>query len=272
MRKFAPLLFVVVAACNHERHNDNAFNWSRELAAGGTLRVRNLNGTVSVVAAKPGAPAKVHATTKWRKGNPERDLKFIATSEGNDATICAIWGDGTCTATQYTNRRSNGLWRLIFKRGTDASVDFTVEVPAGTRVDVSTVNGELAVQAQAPVLAKTVNGDIHVATAVGPVAATTTNGDVDIRMTTVNGAGDIRAESTNGDVSAYVPQNVDGNANVHTVNGELSSWFPLTYAGVSKRTMEGVLGAGSRTVRVHTTNGSATLGALDALGQILAKP
>lgn len=262
---------LLAIGCHGQHDNANAFNWSRDLAGGGTLRIRNTNGSVTVVPSANGKTARVQAATHWRRGNPERDLKFVAVSEGSDAIICAHWGTGTCSATAYTNSRNRGVVGWFFRRGTDARVDFTVEVPPGTRIDVSSVNGELAVTAQSPVKAHTINGGIHVATAIGPAEAKTVNGDVDVRMTTIAGAGDVRAESTNGDVSAYVPQVVDAAASLRTVNGELTTWFPLAAAGTSKRRLEGVIGAGGRTVSVRSTNGSVTLGVLDALGRIVGQ-
>lgn len=270
MRRSAPvLLLLLTAACHGEQANANAFNWSRDLTAGGTLRIRNTNGSVTVVPAANGRTARVLAATHWRRGDPERDLKFVAVSEGNDATVCVHWGDGTCSATKYTSTRKPGFLGWFFKRrSTDARVDFTVEAPPGTRLDISSVNGALEVTAQSPVLARTVNGGIRVATAIGPVEAKTVNGDVDVRMTTI-GAGDVRAESTNGSVSAYVPRDVDGKVSLRTVNGAVVTWFPLTAQGTSKRQLDGVLGAGSRNVVLKSVNGGVTLGALDALGRIV---
>ena len=262
---------LLAIACHGQHDNANAFNWSRDLAGGGTLRIRNTNGSITVVPSTNGRTARVRAATRWRRGNPERDLKFVAVGAGNDATICAHWGDGTCSATAYTNTRKRGFAAWFFKRRrTDARVDFTVEVPPGTRIDVSSVNGELAVTAQSPVKAHTVNGGIQVATAIGPAEAKTVNGDVDVRMTTIGGAGDVRAESTNGDVSVYAPQSLDGKVSMRTTNGDVTTWFPLTVQGTSKRRLEGVLGARSRDVVVKSVNGDVTLGALDALGRIVS--
>jgi hypothetical protein len=273
MRRLIPLfVLLVAAACHSERENVNAFNWSRELAPGGTLRVRNTNGTVIVVPSTNGRTARVQAATHWRRGNPERDLKFVALSEGNDATICVHWGTGTCTATEYTNRRARGFLSLFSGRGTDARVDFTVEVPPGTRVDVSTMNGELTVTTQSPVVARTVNGGIHVATAIGPVSAKTVNGAVDVRMTTIDGAGDVRAETTNGDVSLYVPSTAEGQVTLSTTNGTPTSWFPLGSLSASKKRFEGQLGTGTRVIVGHTVNGSVTFGALDAQGRVMSQP
>ena len=272
MRRLIPLIVCfVAAACHGEHENLNAFSWSRDLAAGGTLRIRNTNGTIKVVPAANGHTAAVRAATHWRRGDPERDLKFVAVSEANDATICVHWGTGTCTATEYTNHSTRGFLGLFPGRGTDARVDFTVEVPPGTQVDLSTMNGELTVSAQSPEVARTLNGAIHVATAIGPVTAVTLNGTVDVRMTTIGGAGDLRAETTNGDASLYVPTTVDGAVSMSTVNGELTSWFPLTTPASSKKHLEGVLRAGTRAIVVHSVNGSVTLGALDAQGKILSQ-
>lgn len=272
MRRLIPLfVLLVAAACHGEHHNANAFNWSRDLGSGGTLRIRNTNGTVTVVPAANGRTARVQAATHWRRGNPERDLKFVAMSEGNDAIICVHWGTGMCSATEYTSRRTRGFLGMFAGRGTDARVDFTVEVPPGTRVDVSTVNGDLTVTAQSPVVAHTLNGGINVATAIGPVSAKTVNGAVDVRMTTIDGAGEVRAESVNGAVSLYVPSTVEGQVSLSTTNGTPTSWFALGGAGDSNKRIEGVLGAGTRTIVAHTVNGSVTFGALDAQGKVISQ-
>lgn len=272
MRRLTPLLVLfVAAACHGERQNLNAFSWSRELAPGGTVRIRNTNGTVTVVPSTSGRAARVQAATHWRRGNPERDLKFVALSEGNDATICVHWGTGTCTATEYTSHRSRTFMGLFSGRGTDARVDFTVEVPPGTRVDVSTINGELMVTTQSPVMARTVNGGIHVATAIGPVSAKTVNGGVDVRMTTIGDAGDVSAETVNGDVSLYVPSTVEGQVTLSTTNGSPTSWFSLGGVGASKKRLEGQLGTATRAIVAHTVNGSVTLGALDAQGKVMGQ-
>lgn len=263
---------LLAMGCHGQHHNANAFNWSRDLSGGGTLRIRNTNGSITVVPSTSGTTARVRAATHWRRGNPERDLKFVAVSEGSDATICVHWGDGTCSATAYTNTRKGGFAAWFFKRRrTDARVDFTVEAPPGTRIDISSVDGGLTVSAQSPVKARTVNGGIQLATAIGPAEATTVNGDVDVRMTTIGGAGDIRAETINGDASLYAPQSLDGRVSVRTVNGDVATWFPLAAHGTSKRRLEGVLGAGTRDVVVKSVNGAVTLGALDALGRMVSR-
>ena len=122
---------LLAIGCHGQHDNANAFNWSRDLAGGGTLRIRNTNGSITAVPSTNGTTARVRAATHWRRGNPERDLKFVAVSEGSDATICVHWGDGTCSATAYTNSRKRGFASWFFKRRrTDARVDFTVEAPS----------------------------------------------------------------------------------------------------------------------------------------------
>lgn len=274
MRRTALLLIgmsVAVTACHPTHEDKNVFSWSRELAPGGTLRIRDLNGTVSVAPAPDGKTARVTAAARWKRGDPKRDLKFVALSEANSATICVHWGTGTCTATEYTNHRAGGFMNRVMKRSTDATVNLTVEVPPGTNIDVSTVNGGLEITAQAPVLAKTVNGSVHVATAIGPVSAATVNGSVDVRMTTLGGPGDVRAETTNGDASAYVPEKLDASVTLRTTNGSATNAFGLPATGGRRNHVEGVLGTGARVISVRTTNGSATLGALDAMGKIIGR-
>ncbi len=56
-----------------------------------------------------------------------------------------------------------------------------------------------------------------------------------------------------------------------TTNGDLTNSFGLAATDSRGRHLEGVVGAGSRVVHLRTTNGSATLGALDAMGKIVGR-
>ena len=220
-----------------------------------------------------GGTLEVTAETRWRRGDPKRDLHFVAESNGNDVLICALWGRGNCSKENYKASRSGGFpMGGFFRKGTDASVCFTVYVPAGLKVNVVTVNGGVNVTAAAPVYARTVNGNIKIGTAVGPVDAETVNGSVDARMTTLGADGAVRAGTINGTAVAFLPETFDANVNVETVNGSAASEF--TFASVGEGTkrnhLRGVLGAGGRSVSVGSVNGSAFLRRLNADGTVAA--
>lgn len=270
---FAAFAFLALCATGcvggSEHVDPNAFSWSAPMAAPGELHLRNMNGRIDVKPATDGN-VTVTAETRWHRGNPKKDVRFVAVPNGNDFTVCALWGKGTCTADNY-NTSGNSVMRSLFSGGSgDATVNFTVYVPTGVKVDVFDLNGSVSVLATAPVKAKGINGNIKVGTSVGPVEATTINGSVDARMTTLSGDGLVKVETMNGNASAYVPATFDGSVHVTTTNGRTGSDFALTVAGGSSRsnTLDGTVGAGTRRVEVKSVNGSAWLRKLNADGTV----
>jgi hypothetical protein len=253
-----------------EHEDPAAWAWNAPVAAPATVFVRNTNGSVKVRPAT-GGNVEVTASVRWRRGDPKRDLKFQAVTVGNNVTICALWGDGTCSASGYKTGASSSLSDRMLSHGTDATVALTVYVPTGVKVDAFTVNGSSGAAATAPVTARTINGTIKVATSVGPVDAATVNGDVDVRMTTLGAdAGPISAHSVNGSVNAYVPEKFDGTVDMRAVLGGVTSDFPGATKQDGDKKLTATIGAGGREVHISTVTGSAGLHKLKADGTVAA--
>lgn len=233
------------------------------------LNVRNVSGAISVEPS-PDSAIRVQATTRWRRGDPATAVRFEALPEANAVTICAIWENGRCSATDYTSGKS-GKGVTISVNKADVTADFTVQVPAGMRVDALTSNGAITVRAAGPVKAHTLNGSVKVSTAVGPVDAETINGDVDVRMTTMGAdPGPVRAVTKNGTVVAYVPNIVDGMIEASTLNGNVGSDFggPIGDVTGRSKSFKATLGTGSRQYVVTTLSGSAWLRQINADGSV----
>ncbi len=268
-------LALVVAACHHRsgpQHTDpEAFSWSGPIPPGGTLRIHDINGSIDVRPSTDGT-VKLTAETRWHRGNPKREITFQAVPGDKDVTICAIWGTGTCSATQYNSNSKHSFGGMF--SSSDVEVDFTAYVPAGVKVDAGTINGSIAVTATAPVHARTINGGIKVGTSVGPVDAETISGDVDVRMTTLGEGGPVRAVSMNGTVSAFLPTKLDAQVKLETLDGRVGTDFPLTVSPGAQETsrtkLNGVVGAGGREIEIHSMNGSAWLRRLNADGTVAA--
>jgi hypothetical protein len=64
----------------------------------------------------------------------------------------------------------------------------------------------------------------------------------------------------NGSVTAELPAALDAQLEMTTVNGRLTTDFPLTLQGkVSPRAMRATIGSGGRALKIETVNGNATL-------------
>jgi hypothetical protein len=255
----AAAIAVPLAAQQATASAGNTFDWSGEIPAGNWIRVRDLNGSISV---EPGTgnTVQVHGEKQWRRGDPSR-VRFEVYKGSNGVTVCALWNeDDTC---DENGMHSHGDHHT--RDGDDVSVHFTVHLPAGVKVDAGTVNGSLDVQgARAEVVATTVNGRIDAATTQGPVRAETVNGSINVRMDSLPGSGDLDYSTVNGSVTAMLPASLSAVLDMETVNGSISSDFPLTVSGkLSPRHIRATIGSGGREVRLHTVNGSVELRKLD---------
>jgi Uncharacterized conserved protein len=260
----APL---AIGACHVDsgpRHVEpNAFAWSGSVAAGKSLYLRNVSGDIRVVATD--SPAVfVQASKSWR-GSGGGNVRFIQRDLEDGVIICTMLGDSNnCSPSSYgsgsSGNRSFDLHDLLRGRK-GASVSYVVHVPAGVKVNVSTISGEIGVaDVSGAVQAETVNGKVQVATLGGPVTASSVNGSVSVAIDSLGGPGDIELSTVNGSVTAQLPPSLQAQLSMETVNGSVHSDFEV--AGNDSSThkeIKGMIGAGGRRVALETVNGSVRL-------------
>lgn len=249
-------LTLVALPAQAQRETDStAFRWTGTVPEGSWIRVRNLNGPIDVLPAS-GDQVEITANKTWRRGNPE-DVRFDVQKDGSNVSVCALWFEAECDDSGYRSQRNRGERN----RNSDVSVSFTVRLPRGVKLLVSTVNGSLDIQgARAEVEANTVNGSIEVATSVGPVSARTVNGSIMARMTTLASDRDMEFGTVNGDIEVEVPENFHADLEMSTVNGRLESDFPLSIQGrLNPRNIKARIGNGGRTIDFGTVNGNVEL-------------
>ena len=255
---FATASLAASSAGAQQRSGDRDFSWDGRISNGKWLYVRDLNGSIKVERAT-GDRAEVTAVKRWRRGNPE-DVRIETRRVGGDdgdVIICAFWTDNaTCDEDGYRSHGDNDRGN----HNNDTSVEFTVKLPAGVRVGVSTVNGGVTVTgASSEVRASTVNGGVSAQSTGGPVNASTVNGDIEVRMREL-GSGDLEYSTVNGSIEIEVPASLDADVDMRTVNGSLSADFPITLQGrVNPRRIRATIGKGGRRLKLETVNGSVEL-------------
>jgi len=241
-----------------QRSTDRDFSWDGRITSGRWLYVRDLNGSIRVERAT-GDRAEVTAVKRWRRGDPE-DVRIETRRLGGDdgdVIICAFWTENASCDEDGYRSHSDRNWR---NHDNDTSVEFTVRLPAGVRLGVSTVNGGVTVNgATNEVRASTVNGRVSAVSSGGPVNASTVNGDIDVRMRDL-GTGDLSYSTVNGSIEIEVPSNLDADVDMRTVNGSLTAEIPIRLQGrVNPRRIRATIGKGGRRLRLETVNGSVEL-------------
>lgn len=261
----AALLLASVAGAQGTT-TDRDFRWTGAVSSGRWVYARNLNGSVRVEKAT-GSQIEVTAVKRFRRGNPE-DVKVEVTRVGSgegDVLVCAIWRDVTedCDEQGYrtynynNRRRDRDRWD---RNDDDVSLELTVRVPDGVKIDVSTVNGGLEISGATSVVeAHTVNGGVDARSSGGPVNASTVNGDIEVRMGTI-GTANLDFSTTNGSITVTVPDGLNADVSMRTVNGSVGADFPMTVNGrINPRRLTATIGRGGMKIDLSTVNGSIDL-------------
>lgn len=229
------------------------WEWRGALAAGKTLEVRGINGTIRAEAATD-RQAFVTAEKTARRDDPA-DVRIEVVEHAGGVTICAVYpGSG--------NRCAPGGGRMNV-RNNDVEVDFVVRVPAGVLFAGDNVNGSVeATGLSAGVDIATVLGGVTLETSGGDASAETVNGNIRATVRGI-GTGALRFETVNGSITVALSQGIGAAFEAETVNGGITSDFPITLSGrINPRHMRGQIGQGGRDLRLETVNGSIRLRSL----------
>lgn len=250
---------IALPAAGQQSQNGDTFNWNGKVPAGRWIRVKNLNGGITVGAAT-GDNVEVIATKHWRRGDPSV-VRFTTDTYGGDVVICALWGENSsCNEHNYNVHGDRGDRRM---RNNDVSVEFKVLVPRGVKVSVQTVNGAVSVDGvTAEVDAETVNGEVDVATTGGRVNASNVNGNVRARLGKIDDdAAGMKFETVNGSVIVEFNGEFGGDVDLETVNGSLNTNFEMTVSGrLDPKHLRAHIGKpGGPRIKLETVNGNVEL-------------
>jgi hypothetical protein len=268
MRHFRPAVIALAAAAAlatpvaAQQQTDNSFKWSGRIPAGQMIRIRNLNGSITVTAGG-GDQVEVTAVKRWRRGDPSvvriEPKKFSSGEES--VVICALWGDNASCDEHHYDSHSDSR-RDPRMRNNDVSVEFHVTVPRGVNVGANTVNGDVTVDgATADVDASTVNGEVDVATSGGRARATNVNGGVRARLGNLDPNAAMEFNTVNGNVTVDFTGDSGADLEMQTVNGSLNTNFEMTISGrLNPRHLRAHVGRpGGPRIRLGTVNGNVDI-------------
>jgi hypothetical protein len=230
------------------------WTWNRALQAGQTIEIKGINGAVKAQPAA-GNEVRVSAVKTARRSNVA-EVTIEVVEHAGGVTICAVY-----PTPRNANRRNEcrpGSGGSMNVQNNDVNVEFTVQVPAGVNFTGRSVNGEIDVSNLAgDVEATTVNGSLKIVTA-GRARGRTVNGSIDVTMGRADW--DMNFETVNGAITLRLPDNINANVRAQTVNGGIETDFPLTVQGrFGRRSIEGTLGSGGRSLNLSTVNGAILL-------------
>ena len=140
-------------------------------------------------------------------------------------------------------------------------VSYEIFVPRRSDLSLQAHNGGISISdVSGRIDFKTLNGGVTLKRVGGAVRGSTTNGGVHVELAGVRWDGEeLNVKTTNGGVNIAMPNNYSAHLETSTVNGNVSSDFPmnvpLTERGRMPKDISVDLGSGGSPIRVTTTNG-----------------
>lgn len=235
------------------------FRWEKALPAGSSVRLHNLTGDITVVAADV-PRVEVIGVKHGRRNLDAITLEVVETADG--IVVCPIYRDRDveCSEDGFRVRGRDRRWDD--DDHDDVSIDIRVRMPRNLRVRAGSVSGDVTITgAEGEVRGSSVSGDVRLdGLRASSVRASSVSGNVDVVVTALTGEGPLEFNSVSGNVTAELPRNVNADVSMRTVSGTLDSDFPLTLSGrMSRSRLEARIGNGGRELEVHTVSGDVRL-------------
>ena len=200
------------------------------LAPGGTLRLRNFSGRVTITG-EDRQDAAIEATRRGSRQGLERNRLDIHM-------------DGSTLVVKENQQDHDWGWS---RHSRVVDTDLDVRVPKRTSLDVDVFSG--------PVSAQSLDGShrIHAFSSrlrledvTGPIRAHTFSGAVDIRTSTWPANQTVDIDTFSGSIDLHVPETASGSVTFNSFSGHLNSNVPLTLRSSSRRSVKAELGPARR--------------------------
>lgn len=252
-----PCLLLLLAPISPAQESGNQFHWTGSLPADQTLTIKDISGSIDATGVE-GSQIVVDAT---KSGEDADQVHFQVVPSSDGITICAVFPTGRGGMNSCESGRGNHSET----HDVHARADFTIKVPKNLRFAAYNVNGSVDAQSLGrPADVSSVNGKVEVSTA-SYARATSVNGSVRVRMGAADWQDTLDIKTVNGSVDLEMPGNLNAEVTFRSVNGGLTSDFPITTQEISGRwgpkRISGTIGSnpGSRRLDVETVNGSVTI-------------
>jgi hypothetical protein len=226
------------------------FHQTYPLNPGGRIELKNINGFVKI--------------SSWDRNEVKVDaLKYAGTRERLAEAEIQVQADPGSIYIKTKYKDHDLTFNSDDPIHNPASVDYTLTVPAGARLDgIKLVNGDLNIQnISGDVDAACVNGHLRASGLRGRADLSTVNGTLDVAYAAMNGTGEAKLKSVNGRVVVTLPSDSDAELRAKTVSGLISNDFGLPvddgrYVGHS---LAGRLGSGAAHIELKNVNGSVSI-------------
>ena len=221
------------------------FNFVVPLTATGRFSLENVNGKIEITPCSSNAVV----ITGVKRGVDGTQLEAVRTDIDSKS-------DHVIVHTHIPKKKS--VWRK------DIEVDYTVQVPAGARLEkITSVNGKIVISGiSGDITASTVNGAVQVHDARKNLKLSTVNGRIAAGLKATQEGQSVSLDTVNGTITVTLPAEPNLQIKGETLNGSMSSDYPalvVTKQFPVGKHLNGSIGEGGCHLNVSTVNGGVAI-------------
>jgi DUF4097 and DUF4098 domain-containing protein YvlB len=236
-------LTALVFAISAQAQVTQDFHRTVPLSSNGRVSLENINGNVTVTGWERNE-VQVDAVKKARDQQKLDEARIEVDASSDSVQIKTKYPEG------HTNNNP-------------ATVTYELHVPRLARLDhINLVNGSLEVsQVNGDIDANLVNGKTDLHDLSGRLNISAVNGTITANFRTLDNVKEIHLKSVNGAINLGLPASPNAEVSVSTVNGGITTDFPLQIKGkFMGQHMDGTLGSGGTHIDISNVNGSVRIG------------
>jgi DUF4097 and DUF4098 domain-containing protein YvlB len=249
LRAVPALLIALLAASPLAAGQQEVFEKAYSMEGISKVSVENVNGHIDA--------------TAWDK--PYFKIKAVKTADGGRAeetlrlTEIRVRKVGDEIKVETVNPKRQRLFGFLDFGGSNAHVDYEVQIPANAQVRFETCNGRVNASGFTGTLSgDAVNGSIELSNVDGPSTASTVNGSV--RLTFKGPLKKSRLETVNGSIDVAFDRASSIRYELETVNGHIEGDLDMAVEGkFGPKEARGSYNGGSETLHCETVNGTIRL-------------
>ncbi len=239
MKTFLALVAASVLTLAASADVTEKFSQTYPLAAHGTIRLDNVNGSIEIIAWDK-AEVSLEAVKKARDEDALSRLHLQIDASADRLSIKTVY---------------EKKWK--FWENARAEVRYKLMVPAGVSLDkIDVVNANIHVSGvQGFVNLDSVNGSIEADGLTGAARFDTVNGSITAVYAAMPSSGDISLDTVNGSCTVKLPADAAFRLDADTVNGHVSCDFPITLEKSGRHVLRGTVAGGGIKVKLDSVNG-----------------
>ena len=213
------------------------------LPPGGAVSVHTFSGTVRIT----GADVSDVTIDAVRRASRDRLDRIKLDIEVDGATV------------KIEANKRDGSWSL--GQNNVVETDFEIQVPRAAEVRVESFSSPVRViGVTGSQRIHTFSGTVELEEAAAPVKAETFSGSVRVQLAQAFTAPDLDLRTFSGEIDVVMPAASRAKLEFDTFSGDLTSDFPLTLQGKSRRHIQAELGGGgAQSVKLHTFSGDVSI-------------